>query len=337
MPKPIYIIGIESSCDDTSIAIFKNDVVLSNVTANQSVHEAYGGVVPELASRAHQANILPTVDIALKQAKINLKDLSAVAFTKGPGLLGSLHVGTSFAKGLSMGLGIPLIGIDHMQGHVLAHFIQKDISKKATPPFPFLCLTVSGGHSQIMLIENYFSMRIIGKTLDDAAGEAFDKIAKMLGLSYPGGPIIDKLAKEGNANAFPFTESSIPDYNYSFSGIKTGVLYFLKKQNPSFIETHKNDICASAQKTIVNMLLKKLKKAAKEFNIQHIALAGGVSANSYLRNELESLSIKYKWKTYIPDFEFCTDNGAMIGIAGYYKYLQKEFDTLGIMPASRLS
>ena len=337
--KDIVILGIESSCDDTSVAVVKNQTLLSNVTANQKIHEEYGGVIPELASRAHQANIIPTLDKALKTAQITLDDINAIAFTKGPGLLGSLLVGTSFVKGLALSLKKPLIGIDHMQGHILAHYIMQQGKEHKQPSFPFLCLTVSGGHSQIVLVKDYFDMELVGQTKDDAAGEAFDKIAKMLGLPYPGGPHIDKKAQLGNPRAFDFPISDMPEYSYSFSGIKTAVLYFLQKNmkdNPHFIEHHLNDICASAQYTIIKMLLQKLKKAALNLNIREIAISGGVAANSELRKQLTLLAEEKNWNTYFPEMQFCTDNGAMIAIAGYFKYVQQEFDTLNVLPQARL-
>lgn len=321
--KPSIILAIESSCDETSAAVLKDGKVLSNVIANQQVHEAYGGVVPELASREHQKNIVPVITEALSLAKLTKKDLNAVAFTRGPGLLGALLVGTSFAKALALGLNIPLIEVNHMQAHVLAHFI--DTPK---PKFPFLCLTVSGGHTQIVLVKDFLDMEIIGETLDDAVGEAFDKTAKLLGLNYPGGPLIDRYAQHGNPQAFQFPEVNMPKLNYSFSGIKTNILYFLRdktKEDENFIKNNMADICASIQYTLVRILLHKVKKAAKETGIKEIAIAGGVSANSGLRNALAEMAKKYHWQVYIPKFEYCTDNAAMIAIAGYYKYLQKEF------------
>lgn len=321
--KPSIILAIESSCDETSAAVLKDGKVLSNVIANQQVHEAYGGVVPELASREHQKNIVPVITEALSLAKLTKKDLNAVAFTRGPGLLGALLVGTSFAKALALGLNIPLIEVNHMQAHVLAHFI--DTPK---PKFPFLCLTVSGGHTQIVLVRDFLDMEVIGETLDDAVGEAFDKTAKLLGLNYPGGPLIDRYAQQGNPQAFQFPEVNMPKLNYSFSGIKTNILYFLRdktKEDENFIKNNMADICASIQYTLVRILLHKVKKAAKETGIKEIAIAGGVSANSGLRNALTEMAKKQHWQVYIPKFEYCTDNAAMIAIAGYYKYLQKEF------------
>lgn len=322
----IIILGIESSCDDTSASILKNEAILSNVVAGQNIHEQYGGVVPELASRAHQQNILPVIDVAIKKAGIQLEDIDAIAFTNGPGLLGSLLVGTSFAKALSLGLQIPMVTVNHMHGHVLAHFI--DDNEKSKPNFPFLCLTVSGGHTQIVLVRDYLDMEVVGTTRDDAAGEAFDKTAKLLGLPYPGGPLIDKYAQLGNPNAFQFTKPNLPDFEYSFSGLKTNVLQFLQKntsKNKYFIKDNLNDICASLQKTIIDILFDKLILAAQHYNIQEIAIAGGVSANSGLRKRLEEEGIKNQWKTHIPKFEYCTDNAAMIAIAGRYQYLAGNF------------
>jgi N6-L-threonylcarbamoyladenine synthase len=324
--KPIYILGIESSCDDTSAAVICNGKILSNVVANQEIHTKYGGVVPELASRAHQQNIVPVIQQAIQQANIDKKDLTAIAFTRGPGLMGSLLVGTSFAKSLSLALNIPLIAVNHMQGHVLAHFIDEESQQK--PPFPFLCLTISGGHTQIVKISSYFGMEVIGETLDDAVGEAFDKSAKILGLPYPGGPLIDKYAKLGNPKAFKFTKPKVDDLNFSFSGLKTGILYFIQKkvkENPNFIEENLNDICASIQHTIVEILFDKLKKAVKITGIKHVAIAGGVSANSEIRKVLKATEEKYGWSTYIPKFEYTTDNAGMIAITGYLKYLEGDF------------
>ncbi len=315
----IYILGIESSCDDTSASILKNSSILSNVIAGQKIHEEYGGVVPELASRAHQKNLIPVVDSALKKAGITLDDLDGIAFTRGPGLMGSLVVGTSFAKAVSLAKNIPMLDVNHMQGHVLAHFI--DDEGKSKPSFPFLCLTVSGGHTQIVLVKDYLEMEVIGQTIDDAAGEAFDKSAKLLGFPYPGGPLIDKFAKEGNPEAFEFAEPRIENYDFSFSGVKTSILYFLQKQtklNENFIEENKADLCASIQKTIVDILLKKIETAANDLGISEIAIAGGVSANSGLRNGIQSLGEKKDWNVYIPKFEYCTDNAAMIAITGKF-------------------
>lgn len=335
--KPIYILGIESSCDDTSAAVICNGKILSNVVANQEIHAKYGGVVPELASRAHQQNIVPVIHQAIHQANIDKKDLNAIAFTRGPGLMGSLLVGTSFAKSLSLALDIPLIAVNHMQGHVLAHFIDDETQQK--PPFPFLCLTISGGHTQIVKITDYFTMEVIGETLDDAVGEAFDKSAKILGLPYPGGPLIDKHAKLGNPKAFKFSKPKVDGFNYSFSGLKTAILYFIQKkvkEDPNFINENLNDICASIQHTIVEILFNKLKKAAKETGIKHIAIAGGVSANSEIRKELKSFEKKIGWTTYIPKFEFTTDNAAMIAIVGYLKYLENDFTTKNNTATARL-
>lgn len=322
----IYILGIESSCDDTSAAVICNGKILSNVVANQEIHAKYGGVVPELASRAHQQNIVPVIQQAIQQANIDKKDLNAIAFTRGPGLMGSLLVGSAFAKSISLALNIPLIAVNHMQAHILAHFIEERDTPK--PPFPFLCLTISGGHTQIVKITDYFSMEILGETIDDAVGEAFDKSAKILGLPYPGGPLIDKYAKLGNPTAFKFTKPKVDGLNFSFSGLKTGILYFIQKEvekNPSFIEENLNDICASIQHTIVRILFDKIKKATELTNIKHIAIAGGVSANSEIRRVLKSNEKKYGWTTYIPKFEYTTDNAAMIAVTGYLKYLQDNF------------
>ena len=328
MNAPVYILAIESSCDDTSAAVLKNDVLLSNVTASQAVHEAYGGVVPELASRAHQQNIVPVVDQALKRAGIEKEQLSAVAFTRGPGLLGSLLVGVSFAKGFARSLGIPLIDVNHLQGHVLAHFIKENEADDHQPKFPYLCLLVSGGNSQIVKVKAYNDMEILGQTIDDAAGEAIDKCSKVMGLGYPGGPIIDKLARQGNPDAYEFAKPHIPGYDYSFSGLKTSFLYSLRdwlKDDPDFIEHHKADLAASLEKTIVDILMNKLKKAVKETGIQQVAVAGGVSANTGLRNAYQDYARRYKWKIFIPKFSYTTDNAAMIGITGYFKYQDKDF------------
>ena len=322
------ILGIETSCDDTSAAVISDGVLLSNVIAGQAIHEAYGGVVPELASRAHQQNIIPVVHEALKRAGIKKEELSAVAFTRGPGLMGSLLVGTSFAKGFVQALNIPLIEVNHLQGHVLAHFIKDKDGDTKQPDFPFLCLLVSGGNSQIILVKAYNDMEVIGQTIDDAAGEAFDKCAKVMGLPYPGGPVIDKLAKEGNADAFQFSKPNIDGYNYSFSGLKTSFLYTLRdrvKENPNFIEENKNDLCASLQTTIIDILMKKLRLAAKDLNINEIAVAGGVSANSALRNAFLAHADKYNWNVYIPKFAYTTDNAAMIAITGLFKYNDNVF------------
>ena len=335
--SPIIILGIESSCDDTSAAIIQDGKILANVIANQDVHKAYGGVVPELASRAHQQNIIPVVDQAIKKAGVSKEQITAVAFTNGPGLLGSLLVGSSFSKAFSIGMNIPLIEVNHMHGHILAHFIEENDENKNQPNFPFLCLTVSGGHTQIVKVSSYIEMEILGETIDDAAGEAFDKVAKMLNLPYPGGPILDKNAQLGNPNKYQFTHPKVPGLNYSFSGLKTSVLYFLKKEikkNPNFIKENLNDICASVQKTIIDILFIELKKAIKETGINEVAIAGGVSANSELRQRLASFGDDYK--VYIPKFEYCTDNAAMIAITGYYKYLQQDFTSLYVTPNARM-
>ena len=328
MEKDIYILGIESSCDDTSAAVLKNGVLLSNVTASQAVHEAYGGVVPELASRAHQQNVVPVVDQALKRAGVTKEQLSAVAFTRGPGLMGSLLVGVNFAKGFARSLGIPLIDVNHLQGHVMAHFIDGGDGDFNPPPFPFLCLLVSGGNSQIVKVNAYNDMEVLGQTIDDAAGEAIDKCSKVMGLGYPGGPIIDRLARQGNPMAYQFAEPNIPGLDYSFSGLKTSFLYSLQKwvaDDPDFIEKHKEDIAASLEWTIVDILMKKLKRAVKETGITHVAVAGGVSANNGLRNAFYDAAKRYRWTIYIPKFSYTTDNAAMIGIVGYYKYQDKDF------------
>ncbi|RNC87242.1 MAG: tRNA (adenosine(37)-N6)-threonylcarbamoyltransferase complex transferase subunit TsaD [Winogradskyella sp.] len=333
----IYILGIESSCDDTSAAVLCNDNILSNVVANQDVHAEYGGVVPELASRAHQSNIVPVVDRALKQAQITKEQLHAIAFTRGPGLMGSLLVGTSFAKSLAYGLDVPLIDVNHMQGHILAHFIKEDGYKK--PPFPFLAMTISGGHTQIVEVKSYFDMEVIGETIDDAVGEAYDKSGKILGLGYPAGPQIDKLAQLGNPKAFKFTKPKVDGLDFSFSGLKTAILYFVQretKNNPNFVEDNLNDICASIQYTIIGILMDKLKLAVKQTGIKHIAIGGGVSANSGIRAALKNGEHKFGWTTYIPKFEYTTDNAAMIGIVGYLKYLEKDFSDFDIMATARL-
>jgi len=329
------ILGIESSCDETSVAVCVNGEIRSNIIATQAVHQHYGGVVPELASRAHQQNIVPAVQEALSTAKISKNELSAIAFTRGPGLLGSLLVGTSFAKGFALAKNLPLIEVNHMQAHILAHFIDNP-----KPSFPFLCLTVSGGHTQIVLVKNYFDMEVLGSTIDDAAGEAFDKTAKILGLPYPGGPLVDKYAQTGNPHAFTFPEPQIPDLNFSFSGLKTSILYFINKgvqQNPNFIQEHLEDICASVQNRIITILLAKLTKAAKLYGISQVAIAGGVSANSGLRKALQDLAEQQNWEVFIPKFEYCTDNAAMIAIAGYYKFLATDFVGQDVAPLARMS
>ena len=336
----VIILGIESSCDDTSAAILRDTTMLSNIIANQSVHTEFGGVVPELASRAHQQNIIPVVEMAIKKAGFKKEDINAVAFTRGPGLLGSLLVGTSFAKTFTYAMNVPLIEVNHLEAHILAHFIQNKENSNKTPEFPFLCLTVSGGHTQIVQVNSPFDIKIIGQTIDDAAGEAFDKAAKIMNLPYPGGPLIDKLAKEGDATKFTFNKPNVKDYDYSFSGLKTSILYFLRDQtkiNPDFIEQNKVDLCASIQKTIIDILLKKLIKAVKDLNINQVAISGGVSANSGLRNALIEEGKKRNWNVFIPTFEFCTDNAAMIAVSGYYKYLNKDFAGLDIAPLARYS
>ncbi len=334
----ITILGIESSCDDTSAAVIRDGVILSNVVAGQKVHEEYGGVVPELASRAHQQNIIPVVDLAIKKAGIAKNEISAVAFTRGPGLLGSLLVGTSFAKGFSLASRIPLIEVNHLQGHVLALFIREKEGEFNPPKFPFLCLLVSGGNSQIILVRDHLHMEVIGQTIDDAAGEAFDKCAKVMGLPYPGGPHVDKLAQNGDPHRFVFSKPRIPGLGYSFSGLKTSFLYFLRdnlKENENFIEENKEDLCASLQFTIIDILMGKLKKAAKETGIKEITVAGGVSANSGLRNALRENAKKYHWNLVIPKFEYTMDNAAMIAITGYYKYLNNEFAAQNVVPFAR--
>ena len=333
----IYILGIESSCDDTSAAVICNGKVLSNIVANQEVHAQYGGVVPELASRAHQQNIVPVVQQAIQRAGITKEDLSAISFTKGPGLMGSLLVGTSFAKSLALGLNIPLIDVNHMQAHVLAHFIKEENSK--IPPFPFICLTISGGHTQIVKLNSHFDIEILGETIDDAVGEAFDKSAKILGLAYPGGPLIDTYAQKGNPKAFSFTKPRVGDLEFSFSGLKTGILYFVQrnvKENPNFIEERLYDICASIQHTIVEILMDKIKNAVKKTGIKHIAIAGGVSANSEIRRRLQLTEKHNGWTTYIPKFQYTTDNAAMIAITGYLKYLKKNFSEISTKAEARL-
>lgn len=338
--KVTTILGIESSCDDTAVAVIKDGILLSNIISSQKVHTSYGGVVPELASRAHQQNIIPTVHEAIKQANIKKEDITAIAFTRGPGLMGSLLVGTSFAKGLATSLNVPLIDVNHLQAHVLAHFIKEEVEDMDQPTYPFLCLLVSGGNSQIILIKSYNEMEIIGQTIDDAAGEAFDKCAKVMGLGYPGGPIVDKLAKEGDALRFKFNKPNIPDYNYSFSGLKTSFLYFLRdelKSNPNFIEENKADLCASLQRTIIEILMNKLHKAAKDLKINEVAVAGGVSANSALRVAFEDYRDRFGWKIHIPKFSYTTDNAAMIAMSGYFKYLDGEFCEIDATPYSRVT
>ena len=337
--KEIVILGIESSCDDTSAAVLRNQLMLSNEVAGQLVHKAYGGVVPELASRAHQQNIITVVDQALKKAGVSLDEIHAIAFTRGPGLLGSLLVGTSFAKAFALARNIPLLEVNHLQGHVLAHFIHEHENEQHEPKFPFLCLLVSGGNSQIIVVRDHLDMEVIGQTIDDAAGEAFDKCAKVMGLPYPGGPLIDKLAKDGNPKAFVFSKPRIPGLDYSFSGLKTSFLYLLRDEvakDEDFIDRNKADICASLQHTIIDILLAKLQQAAKQTGIREIAVAGGVSANSGLRTALLEMADKQGWKMYIPPFKFTTDNAAMIAITGYYKFLKGDFASLDAVPFSRV-
>lgn len=326
--KDIIILAIESSCDDTSAAVLRNGVLLSNVTASQRVHEEYGGVVPELASRAHQQNVVPVVDAALKKAGVEKEQLSAVAFTRGPGLMGSLLVGVSFAKGFARALGIPLIDVNHLQGHVMAHFIRESEDDNTQPPLPYLCLLVSGGNSQIVKVNAYNDMEVLGQTIDDAAGEAIDKCSKVMGLGYPGGPIIDRLARQGNPKAYEFSRPNIAGLDYSFSGLKTSFLYNLRKwiaDDPDFVEHHKEDLAASLEHTIVDILMKKLRQAVKQTGIKHVAVAGGVSANNGLRNAFYDHARRYGWTVYIPKFSYTTDNAAMIGIVGTYKFRDKEF------------
>ena len=333
----VFILAIESSCDDTAAAVLYNDKVLSNVVANQLIHTQYGGVVPELASRAHQRNIVPVIDAALQKANIKKDQLSAIAFTQGPGLMGSLLVGSSFAKSMALALEIPLIAVNHMHAHILAHFIDEENFDK--PSFPFLALTISGGHTQIVKVNDFFDMQIIGETTDDAVGEAFDKSAKILGLPYPGGPLVDKCAQLGNPKAFPFTKPKVPGLDFSFSGLKTAILYFIQKkklENPDFIAENLNDICASIQYTIIEILMDKLKLAVKETGINQIAIGGGVSANSGIRKTLKEAEQKYGWKTYVPKFEYTTDNAAMIGIVGYQKFLSQKFETSSVVSKARI-
>ncbi|WP_300488874.1 tRNA (adenosine(37)-N6)-threonylcarbamoyltransferase complex transferase subunit TsaD [Flavobacterium sp.] len=335
--SPVYILAIESSCDDTAAAVLKDNKVLSNVVARQSVHEEYGGVVPELASRAHQQNIVPVIDVALKKASVEKDQISAVAFTQGPGLMGSLLVGSSFAKSLAMALDVPLIAVNHMHAHILAHFIDEDNYDK--PEFPFLAMTISGGHTQIVRVDSFFDMTIIGETTDDAVGEAFDKSAKILGLPYPGGPLVDKYAQSGNPKAYPFTKPKVDGLDFSFSGLKTQILYFVQKnvaQDPDFIEKNIEDICASIQYTIIQILMDKLKMAVKETGIKQVAIGGGVSANSGIRTTLKEAEQKYGWKTFIPKFEYTTDNAAMIGIVGYHKFLENQFNDASVVSKARI-
>lgn len=338
--RDIYILGIESSCDDTSAAVLRNGVLLSNVTASQDVHKAYGGVVPELASRAHQQNVVPVVDQAIKRAGITKEMLSAVAYTRGPGLMGSLLVGVNFAKGLARSLNIPLLDVNHLQGHVMAHFIKENDDDKSAPPFPFICLLVSGGNSQIVKVNAYNDMQVLGQTIDDAAGEAIDKCSKVMGLGYPGGPIIDRLARQGNPLAFKFAEPQIAGCDYSFSGLKTSFLYNLRdwvKEDPDFIEHHKNDLAASLEYTIVDILMNKLRKAVKQTGIKHVAVAGGVSANNGLRNAFREHAEKYGWTIYIPKFSYTTDNAAMIAIVGQYKFADYDFGRIDAPAFSKVT
>ena len=338
MDMSTIILGIESSCDDTSASVIKDGYMLSNIMASQEVHRKYGGVIPELASRAHQQNILPVVHQALKEAGVEMSQVDAIAFTRGPGLLGSLLVGTSFAKGLSLATGKPLVEVNHLQGHILSHFIQEPGKEKQLPTFPFLALLVSGGHSQIVRVDDYLKFEVLGHTIDDAVGEAFDKCAKIMGLGYPGGPIVDKLAKEGDSSRFKFAKPHIPDLNYSFSGIKTSLLYFLRdqvKENPNFIQENMADICASFQKTLIDILMDKLLKAVKQTGIRQVAIAGGVSANSGLRDRIKSEGEKRGWTTFIPEFKFTTDNAAMIAITGFFKFQQGLTTSLDVAPISR--
>lgn len=333
-----YILGIESSCDDTSAAVICNGRVLSNIVANQEIHAKYGGVVPELASRAHQQHIVPVVQQAIEQAGITKEDLHAISFTRGPGLMGSLLVGTSFAKSLALGLDIPLIDVNHMQAHILAHFIIEENTE--IPPFPFVCLTISGGHTQIVKVTDYFTFEVLGETIDDAVGEAFDKSAKILGLPYPGGPLVDKYAQLGNPKKFSFTKPKVGDLDFSFSGLKTGILYFIQrnlKENPKFIEENLHDICASIQHTIVEILMEKLKNTVKKTGIKHVAIAGGVSANSEIRKRLQLAQKHWGWTTYIPKFEYTTDNAAMIAITGYLKYKSKIYADISVKAQARLT
>lgn len=340
MEKDIYILGIESSCDDTSAAVLKNGVILSNVTASQDVHRAYGGVVPELASRAHQQNIVPVVDQAIKRAGITKEKLSAVAYTRGPGLMGSLLVGVNFAKGFARALNIPLLDVNHLQGHVLAHFIKESDDDTSAPPLPFICLLVSGGNSQIVQVNAYNDIKVLGQTIDDAAGEAIDKCSKVMGLGYPGGPVIDKLARQGNPHAYQFAEPQVAGFDYSFSGLKTSFLYHLRdwvNEDPDFVEHHKNDLAASLEHAIVDILMKKLRLAVKATGITHVAVAGGVSANNGLRNAFHEHAQKYGWTIYIPKFSYTTDNAAMIAIVGQFKYAHQEFSTLNAPAFSKVT
>lgn len=338
MKTDTYILAIESSCDDTAAAVLKNDKVLSNLIAKQEIHEQYGGVVPELASRAHQQNIVPVVEMALRKAQINKQQLTGIAYTQGPGLMGSLLVGGAFAKSLAQGLSIPLINVHHMQAHILAHFIDDEVQKK--PDFPFLAITISGGHTQIVKVSNFFDFHVLGETTDDAIGECFDKTAKLLGLPYPGGPLIDQLAQNGNPERFKFTIPKVGGFDFSFSGLKTQIMYFVQKEtqkNPNFVEENKHDICASVQKTLIDILMQKIEFATSETGISSVAIGGGVSANSGIRQTLKNYENTYGWKTYIPKFEYTTDNAAMIGIVGYYKWLHQKIDDNQQLSKSKIS
>ncbi|MBF1379757.1 MAG: tRNA (adenosine(37)-N6)-threonylcarbamoyltransferase complex transferase subunit TsaD [Porphyromonas sp.] len=336
----LLILGIESSCDDTSAAVLRGNTLLSNVIASQAVHKEYGGVVPELASRAHEQNILPVVSEAIKRAGISANDLDAIAFTRGPGLLGSLLVGVNYAKGLAMSLGIPMVEVNHLHAHVMAHFIEEKGEEHQSPEYPFLCLLVSGGNSQIILCHSPYKMEIVGQTIDDAAGEAFDKCAKVMGLGYPGGPIVNRLANEGNPHAFKFAKPNVPGYDYSFSGLKTSFLYTLRdeiKLNPNFVEENKEDLCASLQYTVIEILMKKLRLAAKELKIKHVAVAGGVSANTGLREAFVDHARRYGWSIYIPKFAYTTDNAAMVAMSGHYNYLEGKQNTMDTVPYARVT
>lgn len=336
----LLILGIESSCDDTSAAVLRGNTLLSNVIASQAVHKEYGGVVPELASRAHEQNILPVVSEAIKRAGISANDLDAIAFTRGPGLLGSLLVGVNYAKGLAMSLGIPMVEVNHLHAHVMAHFIEEKGEEHQSPEYPFLCLLVSGGNSQIILCHSPYKMEIVGQTIDDAAGEAFDKCAKVMGLGYPGGPIVNRLANEGNPHAFKFAKPNVPGYDYSFSGLKTSFLYTLRdeiKLNPNFVEENKEDLCASLQYTVIEILMKKLRLAAKGLKIKHIAVAGGVSANTGLREAFVDHARRYGWSIYIPKFAYTTDNAAMVAMSGHYNYLEGKQNTMDTVPYARVT
>lgn len=340
VPEELLILGIESSCDDTSAAVLRGNVLLSNVIASQAVHKEYGGVVPELASRAHEQNILPVVSEAIRRAGIQAKDLDAIAFTRGPGLLGSLLVGVNYAKGLALSLGIPMVEVNHLHAHVMAHFIEEEGEEHQSPEYPFLCLLVSGGNSQIILCSSPYKMEIIGQTIDDAAGEAFDKCAKVMGLGYPGGPVVNRLANEGDPKAFSFAKPQVAGYDYSFSGLKTSFLYTLRDQlalNPNFVEERKEDLCASLQQTVIDILMKKLRLAAKDLGIKHVAVAGGVSANTGLRDAFHDHAKRYGWKVYIPKFAYTTDNAAMVAMSGHYNYLEGKYNTMDTVPYARVT